>query len=98
MSLHKIQNKEETVKSKEEMRGVFISYIEISKYLKDQEEIISKQRIIEMIENCKRYNLNTIILQVRPASDAIYDSKIFPVSTYLSSINNYSYDVLEFFI
>ena len=98
INMHKFQEKRETKEVKEEMRGVFISYIEISKYLKDQEENISKQRIIEMIDNCSKKKLNTIILQVRPASDAIYNSKLFPVSTYLSSTNIYPYDVLEFFI
>ena len=96
LSIQKVQKKEE--KSQEEIRGVFISYIEISKYLQDLEEKKSKQKIIEMIENVKEKNLNTIILQVRPACDAIYNSKIFPVSTYLSSSNTYSYDVLEFFL
>ena len=82
----------------EETRGVFISYIEISKYLKDKNEIESKNNINKMINNIKELNLNTIILQVRPAMDAIYQSKIFPISKYLSDNNYYSYDVLDYFI
>lgn len=84
--------------SNDEVRGVFISYIEISKYLKDQDEYTSKKRIDEMISNIESLKLNTIILQVRPSMDAMYYSKIFPLSTYLTSTNMYPYDVLEYFI
>ena len=84
--------------SKEELRGVYISYIEISKYLKDKDESSSKNNIRMMINNIKNINCNTIILQIRPSSDSIYYSKIFPISKYLSSNNSYPYDVLKFFI
>lgn len=85
-------------KEKEEMRGVFISYIELNKYVnrKDDE---SKNNIDKMIHNLKKLKLNTIILQVRAASDAIYPSKIFPTSMYITSKEGEeSYDVLDYFI
>lgn len=85
-------------KKPNEFRGVFISYIEISNYLQDREEKEVKEKIKEMISNIKEMNLNTIILQVRPSNDAIYKSNIFPVSKYLSSSNEYKYDVLDVFI
>ena len=44
-------------------------------------------------------NLNTIILQVRAASDSIYNSKIYPKSLYLVEEEKDSYyDVLDYFI
>ena len=91
-------SKNEETQETKELRGVYISYIEISKYLKDKDETTSKQNIIRMIENIKKSNLNTIVLQVRPSNDAIYYSKIYPISKYLSSDNYYPYDVLKFFI
>lgn len=93
-------NKEEKITEyiKEEVRGVFVSYIEISKYLKDKDENVSKNNIQQIIKNIKNINCNTIILQVRPSSDAIYNSKIFPLSKYLTDNNYYPYDVLEYFI
>lgn len=93
-------NKEEEITeyTKEEVRGVFVSYIEISKYIKDKDENISKNNIRQIINNIKNINCNTIILQVRPSSDAIYNSKIFPLSKYLTDNNYYPYDVLEYFI
>lgn len=86
------------IEKKEEFRGVFVSYIEISKYLKDKDETTSKNNINEIINKVKENKLNAIILQVRPSSDAIYPSKIFPISKYLSDNEQYSYDVLKYFI
>ena len=59
-----------------EMRSIFISYIELSEYIKDKDYTTSKNNIDTMINNIKKFNLNTIILQVRISSDAIYSSKI----------------------
>ena len=84
--------------SKQELRGVYVSYIEISKYLKDKEEIKSKEEIVNILQNIKKLKLNTIILQVRPSMDAIYKSNVFPLSKYLSSTNSYPYDVLSYFL
>ena len=81
-----------------EFRGIYISYIEISNYLNDKNENESKENIDKMINNIKKYHCNTIILHVRPSSDSIYNSKIFPISKYLSSSGTYSYDVLDYFI
>ncbi len=44
-----------------------------------------KAEIDEIVENAKDWGLNAIFLQVRPASDALYKSEIFPVSVFLSS-------------
>ena len=96
MCLLQEQKKEE--KLEEELRGIYISYIEISKYLKDKGEAESKKNIDEIIQNIKEFKLNTIILQVRPSCDAMYDSKIFPLSKYLSDDKEYPYDVLEYFL
>ena len=84
---------------KEEIRGVFISYIELNRYVKEKNINISKKHIRKMIQNIKSIKANTVILQVRAASDAIYDSKIFPYSMYISEEEGKkTYDVLEYFI
>jgi len=61
---------------KQEIKGVFISYIDYSnlkgRTKKEQEDIIA-----QMIENVEDFGLNTVILQVRPFMDAIYNSNIF---------------------
>lgn len=92
-------NIKEDKPKEEELRGVFISYIEINKYIKNNNQELSKQNIKKMIKNIKEEKLNTIILQVRSSSDSIYNSKIFPKSLYLVN-NEYEeyFDVLEYFI
>lgn len=86
--------------NKKEDRGVFISYIEYGTYLKGKSETEQKIKIIEMINNLKSKGYNLILLQVRPFSDAIYNSKIFPVSSTISGKEGkkLNYDVLKYFI
>lgn len=94
-----ISNIESEELPKEEIKGVFLSYIEINKYIKNDNYEISKNNIKKIISNIKSMNLNTIILQVRSSSDSIYNSKIYPKSLYLvnNEYDNY-YDVLAYII
>ena len=61
-----------------------------------------KKEAIQIIENAKKGNLNTIILQVRPQSDALYESKIEPWSYFLTGESGVPpspyYDPLSFWI
>ena len=94
-----ITNIDQEETSLEEVKAVFISYIEINEYIKNDNYEISKSNIRKIINNIKNMNLNTIILQVRAASDSIYNSKIYPKSLYLVEEENDSYyDVLDYFI
>ena len=74
--------KPNSLEAKEEVRAVFISYIELSEYVKANSIDESKKNIDKMISNIKKTKFNTIILQVRSCSDAIYKSKLFPYSMY----------------
>ena len=80
---------------KEEIRGVFISYIEEKNYLTNDEEK-SKINIKEIINNIKKSNYNLIILQVRSNCDSIYKSNIFKEK--LDGLSNDYFDVLDYFI
>lgn len=87
-----------SLKKEDEIRGVFISYIELAKYVKKSEDV-SKDNIIKMINNVEKMKLNTIILQVIIGSDAIYKSNIYPTSMYIvEKEGNKFYDVLDYFI
>ncbi len=83
-----------------ESRGIFISYIECLNHLKNKSEIETKSEINNIIDNVKKYHFNRIYLQVRPFSDSIYNSEIFPSSyTIVSSQGDKpSIDVLAYFI
>ena len=86
-------------KSEEELRAIFISYMELQEELKGKEEKIAKKNIETMIENIKDLDLNTIILQVRPACDAIYPSKIYPFSSYVTEEEGkVTFDILAYFL
>ena len=85
---------------KNEIRAIYISYIELDNYIKERNEETSKNNIKSIIKNIKDNKFNTIILHVRPFSDSIYKSSIYPVSK--SIINDEGkypkYDILEYFI
>ena len=88
-------NKEE----KEEKRAIFISYIELQEKIKGKEENIAKRNIKEMIDNIKSIHFNTIILQVRPNTDSIYPSKIYPYSlSVVEKEQDKTFDILKEFI
>ena len=83
-----------------EVRAVFISYIELTKYIKNKDIDISKDNINKMISNVKSLGFNTVIVQIRSFSDAIYESNIFPWSSTVSSSEGIfpGYDILDYFI
>ena len=82
----------------EEMRGVWISYMELSM---ENEENKSEQRFTEkfedIAENCKLLGYNTLVVQVRPFCDALYKSDYFPWSHILTGEQgkNPNYDPLK---
>ena len=96
------QEKEGTQQNgdKNEVRGVFISYIELRSYIKGKDPTTGKKSIDQMISKVKKSKFNLIILQVRSFSDAIYPSKIYPWSSTVSKEEGVSpgYDVLQYFI
>lgn len=82
------------------VRGVWVSNvanIDTPKGLPIEEY---KEYLRKMIENIASYNMNTIIFQVRPASDAYYESKLNPWSRYITGTEgqNPGFDVLQFVI
>lgn len=85
-------------KEVEEYRCIFLSYIDYSKLFKNQTKEEIEKNIDTMITNLKRNNLNTLIIQVRSFSDAIYDSKIFPTSSTIveEEGNSLTIDILDY--
>ena len=95
-----VKDYERKASKKEEKRAVFISYMELQKYLKGKDEKTAKANINKMISALKSNKFNMIILQVRSFSDAIYESKYFPWSMVISESEGeaYHFDVLAYFI
>ena len=93
-----VEEKKEDKYVKKEVRGVFISYIELQTYIKDKSYNESISNIENIVKNLKQNNFNTIYLQVRSHMDSIYNSDLFPVSKNIILENKESYDVLKEFI
>lgn len=65
-----------------------------------EDETSYKQALIDILDTAKAYNLNTIFFQVRPANDALYESKLNPYSRYVMGKEGVkpSFDILKYFI
>ena len=63
---------------KSEMHGIWIPYMSLTLSESERTEKGFQEKINAMAEKCAKYNINTAIIQVRPFSDAIYPSEIFP--------------------
>lgn len=90
--------------TQKEMRGVWVSTV----YNLDfpSSPTADSQRLMaetdEIISNCSEMGFNAIFLQVRPGSDAIYPSAIYPWSSYLSGAQGQApsdgFDPLKYWI
>ncbi len=96
----KYQEVNETFNEKQEMKGIYISYLEYLTYFQGNSLTINRAYINKMLDNIKTLGLNTIFLQVSPFSDSIYNSKIFPYSYTLSGVEgkNPGMDYLDYFL
>ena len=85
---------------KEETRGIYVSYIEHTNHLSNKNKNDIKSEIKNMIKTIKEYKFNLVIIQVRPFSDSIYNSKIFPTSWTVAKAEGeeLEIDILDYFI
>ena len=102
----KSQSKEQAraatmVSSSEEMRAVWISYLEFQEAgMNRMTEGKFKSYVNKMFDQCVKMNMNTVIVQVRPFGDALYASDYFPWSAVASGKQgrNPGYDPLEYMV
>ncbi|MDR0913923.1 MAG: family 10 glycosylhydrolase [Oscillospiraceae bacterium] len=62
------------------MRAVWVTYYELDMAGTDYSQQAFVDKFTEIAENSKEYGFNTLIVQVRPFADALYESKYFPSS------------------
>lgn len=92
------------VPTQTELRGVWVATVlnidYPSKAAADPE--ILKKEAVAILDNVKDMGMNAVFLQVRPASDALYKSNIFPWSKYLTGTQGLSpandFDPLAFWV
>lgn len=88
----------DTPESDEEMRGVWVSYMELS--MENESSKTQKafeDKFTEIAQKCSESGFNTLIVQVRPFCDALYKSSYFPWSHILTDTQgeNPQYDALQ---
>lgn len=82
-----------------EVRAVYLSYIELNKYVKNKDTSTSKSNITKILDNMKEFGFNMIIVHVRPFSDAIYNSNVYPISSTVTNDGKRpDYDILKYII
>ena len=85
-------------KQVEEMRGLWVTYMELDMENEaDKSESAFKRKFENIAAAAEKQKFNTIIAQVRPFCDALYESKYFPYSHILSGTQGVSpgYDALK---
>ncbi len=82
-----------------EIRAIWISYLDFSFLNRDRSETAFRNAVREMTRRIRDGKMNTVFLQVRPASDAFYRSSLFPYSAYISGAEGKDpgYDALRIF-
>ena len=88
----------DTPERDEEMRGVWVSYMELS--MENESSKTQKafeDKFTEIAQKCCESGFNTLIVQVRPFCDALYKSSYFPWSHILTGTQgeNPQYDALQ---
>lgn len=90
----------EIVATVPEMNGVWIASISNIDFPSkpDLSEQKLKAELDSIVETVDKAGLDTIFFQVRPSSDALYRSDIFPVSRYISTEGKLVIDPLKYII
>ena len=88
----------DTPESDEVMRGVWVSYMELSMENESSKtQNAFEDKFTEIAQKCRESGFNTLIIQVRPFCDALYKSSYFPWSHILTGTQgeNPQYDALQ---
>lgn len=83
-----------------EVKGVWISYIELADMLTGKSESGFRTAIGAAYDNCVSLGLNTVYVHARSHGDAYYESELFPWSKYVTGTYGMacSFDPLEIMI
>ena len=83
-----------------EMRAIWISYIDMANIIKNKTESQFRTNFEKVCKNSVEYGLNTLIVHVRPFSDAYYKSDIFPWSSTITGTQgqNPGFDPLKIMV
>lgn len=82
----------------EELRGVWISYLDWDKLASEQSAFHTE--VDSMLDRCVELRMNTVFVHIRPDGDAMYPSSYFPWSKFVTGTQGQDpgYDPLAYFI
>lgn len=88
------------LKNEDEMKAVWVSYMDLNMKGTDYSEKAFKEKFDNIVKNCKRLKINSLVVHVRPFSDALYPSKYFPWSHIVlkEQGQNPGYDPLKYMV
>ena len=83
-----------------EVKGIWISYIEISDFLTGKTESQFRANIGAAYDKCVGLGLNTVYVHARAFCDAFYDSELFPLTKYVTGSygSKMSFDPLKIMV
>lgn len=98
ISIPKKAVKTSSLKIDTEMRGVWVTYMDLDMYGTDRSYKSFKRKFKNIANKAKDKKFNTLIVQVRPFSDALYESSYYPYSHIISGAQgkNPGYDPLKY--
>lgn len=79
-----------------EMRGIWVSYLELQRLLNGKSEVQFRNNIDEVFRNVRNLGLNTVFVHVHSHSDSYYPSAYYPWSRYAGG--NQGYDPLRIMV
>lgn len=82
----------------DELRGVWISYLDWERMPSDKAGF--EAAVNQILERCVELKMNAVFVHVRPDADAMYPSKYFPWSRFITGVQgkNPGYDPLGYFV
>lgn len=87
-----------TIKQKEELRAVWVTYMDLDMQSTDMSYKSFIKKFKNIADTSKEKGFNTLIVQVRPFSDAFYESQYYPYSHLLTGTQGKDpgYDPLKY--
>src|SRR5690554_5861268 len=87
----------EYIAKEQEFRGVWVSQLvgDVPSYTTETQ---FKNALLNVLDNMEAHNLNTIIYHLRIMNDALYDTDLSPIASYVNRIDFEEWDYLTWFI
>ncbi len=77
----------------EELIGVWVTYSEMDTLFSSETGF--EKAFEELVKKCKDFGINNLFIHIRPFCDSVYESKLFPKSSYASGYNG---DALKYMV